>query len=65
MNGDGEEQKEDIGLPGGMEPVIMVGSGNKMPKTPDLSSVEGLEGTRRTDPFTSSFGAGSIKDRYV
>ena len=64
MNGD-NEKKEDIGLPGEEEPVIMVGSGSKMPKTPDLSSVEGLEGARRTDPFSSSFGAGSIKDMYV
>jgi hypothetical protein len=50
------DDKESTGLPGDEEPVIIIGSGNKMPKAPDLMSVEGLEEVRRTDPFLSPFG---------
>jgi hypothetical protein len=50
------DEKESAGLPGDEEPVIKIGSGYKMPETPDLMSVEGLEDVRRPDPFMSSFG---------
>jgi hypothetical protein len=51
------DDKEITGLPGDEEPVIAIGSGSKMPKTPELMSIEGLEDIRRTDPFLSPFGA--------
>jgi hypothetical protein len=50
------DEKEITGLPGDEEPVIKIGSGSRMPETPDLMSVEGLEEVRRTDPFLSPFG---------
>lgn len=51
------DDKENTGLPGDEEPAIIIGSRNKMPKTPELMSIEGLEDVRRTDPFMSPFGA--------
>jgi hypothetical protein len=51
------EEKQNIGLPGDEEPVIELGIGYKMPRVPDLMSVEGLEDVQRTDPFLSPFGA--------
>ena len=55
MIGD-EEEQEYAGLPGDEEPVIMVGSGSKMPKTPEIGSFEGLEAARKPDPFLTPFG---------
>jgi hypothetical protein len=51
-----DDKKEDIGLPGDEEPVIKVGGGSKMPKTPDVGSIEGLEAVKRMDPFLTPFG---------
>ena len=55
MIGDEEEQGSP-GLPGDEEPVITVGSGSKMPKTPEIESFEGLEAARKPDPFLTPFG---------
>jgi hypothetical protein len=52
---------EEIGvsLPGGEEPPIILGSGSRMPATPDMSS-EGDE-RFRPSPFTTGEGAGAVK----
>jgi hypothetical protein len=52
----GDEDKKEPGLPGDEEPVIVVGSGSKMPKAPEIGSIEGLETVKRGDPFLSPFG---------
>ena len=52
----GDNEQESAGLPGDEEPVIAVGSGSKMPKTPDISSIEGLETLKGADPFLTPFG---------
>jgi hypothetical protein len=49
-------EKESVGLPGAEEPVIKIGSGSRMPETPDLMSIEGLEDVKRENPFLTPFG---------
>jgi hypothetical protein len=52
-----EEAKKNIGLPGDEKPVIEIGSGSKMPETPVLESIEGLEDVQKGDPFLTPFGS--------
>lgn len=54
-------EEVSISLPGGDEPPIILGSGSKMPATPDMSSQEGDASSIKTNPFSTGVGPGAVK----